>query len=423
MTWPELVETLRPLGFRESHSGHQMYHVGEHDFRKVRSLFSGRAEVVDFGRVLFEGNFAEVVEYLKGGSKVSKLREEFMGIYEGKEDDLIPDSARGAVEEDRRRRAEEDRALTAAAMRPLKRPAPQEEENEGAAVVPSFRGEHAPECVHGYEKGQCSNAGCVAAPPAIWAGSSMAYGGREDPDDMVTILEESGVDPAEARRVVAEADAKAREGAFHGAPGAWDPATTPGTAAGGERDIGPEEEAPPGWTITNRDGLERALKRMGELQAELAQKAESYAKERAQLDERFSAICKPLGGLLEGYRQRAEVYAAEHREELLGSGKRKTWDGMNGSISFRDRESDGWRLMEGVENRRALVEWAQKRERPPQAPPLVRPGEPQPDLDEIKAYLFALGRWAGGAIDNPPGLEFVPRGTTISVKPAKRGGR
>lgn len=79
MDWPELVEALKPLGFREFYEGHRMYHEEPEDLRRVYGIFNGGAEVTDFSadvlsseRRLFVGPFAEVVEYLQKVEKEKK---------------------------------------------------------------------------------------------------------------------------------------------------------------------------------------------------------------------------------------------------------------------------------------------------------------------------------------------------------------
>lgn len=74
MDWPELVKALKPLGFREFHEGHRMYHINPDDLRRVQGGFSGVATLTNRydTQTLCEGPYADVVAYLQKVEKEKK---------------------------------------------------------------------------------------------------------------------------------------------------------------------------------------------------------------------------------------------------------------------------------------------------------------------------------------------------------------
>lgn len=158
------------------------------------------------------------------------------------------------------------------------------------------------------------------------------------------------------------------------------------------------------WRIDDLDTADWALKRLAELEHEVEENEAIAAARIAELEARTKRLNVRAAKGVAFFRTQLEAFAVGHREELLGTGSRKTRGLPNGSIGFRKSGGDLKTI-----DREALLIWA--REQPIELE-LVRMKE-EPCLPEIK-------KLAKEKAFIPPGMEREPEGETIDVKTTPR---
>lgn len=167
-----------------------------------------------------------------------------------------------------------------------------------------------------------------------------------------------------------------------------------------------DAETPEGWRVQSVADLDFALLRIRELEAEVAD-AEAIRDTRiAEIQARTERLTKRARWLAGFFRSHITAYAQEHREELLGHGRKKSREFIHGSVAWR-RKGGGL----AVTDREALLAWA--RAQPVEAE-LVRAKE-EPALDAIKRHYAATG-------EVPGGMDLDPERDEIVVKAVPRGG-
>lgn len=192
----------------------------------------------------------------------------------------------------------------------------------------------------------------------------------------------------------------------------------------------PDEGAPSGVASPQDDRIEdetalmRAFASLRRAERALAQNRrmqapalEELRQELAALEQDCARANLALEARAEHHRNRIEVYARTHRDELV-QGKRKTRDFGIGKVSFRATGGEyRWRQdMAKAEREAALLEWAEVqmeswRRLGRVAPPLTTTTTAA-DVREIKRYVMAD---QSGKAEAPPGLEWVPEGESVSI--------
>ena len=154
------------------------------------------------------------------------------------------------------------------------------------------------------------------------------------------------------------------------------------------------------WHIENLSSLDWALKRLGELEAEVLAN-ESLTHDRiAELEQRCLRLNARAAAGMRFFRGAIEAYARSHRTQLLGSSNRKTRALIHGTVGWRKRPAS----LE-VLDKSALLGWAIRQ---PVELGLVRMKE-EPCMSEVKAYAEETGTI-------PPGCAPVPETDELQVR-------
>jgi phage host-nuclease inhibitor protein Gam len=165
-----------------------------------------------------------------------------------------------------------------------------------------------------------------------------------------------------------------------------------------------DELSPTGqrWQVATKQDLEFALKRLGELKAQAQHIETAEALAISQVQSRAHALISRVNKGIEYFEKQIAAYAEENRQALLGTGKRKTWSGLHGSVSWRKK---GGRLR--VADKEALCEWL--RFRPDDGKDLGEMKEVwSPNLSNIQRHHESTG-------EIPPGMEFEPERDELSI--------
>lgn len=192
-------------------------------------------------------------------------------------------------------------------------------------------------------------------------------------------------------------------------------------AGAGTIDFGgaPESDETPtgdGWKdgrIANLSGLDWALKKMGEKERLMSENRALVAKEVERL-RRWEA---DENAALERSRSNLEAHVrvyAEANRETLGKTRRLP----HGVVSWKKRERGAYRLDPNMTDhaaRKAVLTWALavEKEHPHLAGKLTTP-KPALDLEKAKDFLAHMAS-GGKRPTDPPGLEWVPPGETLSI--------
>jgi phage host-nuclease inhibitor protein Gam len=163
-----------------------------------------------------------------------------------------------------------------------------------------------------------------------------------------------------------------------------------------------DELSPTGqrWQVTTKQDLEFALQRLGELKAQVQHLETAEALAISQVQSRAHALISKVNKGIDYFEKQIAAYAEENRQTLLGTGKRKTWSGLHGSVSWRKK---GGRLR--VVDEKAAMEWA-SRWTPSNfiKETVVR----KLDAASVEAHFFSTG-------EVPPGCEYVAERDELSI--------
>lgn len=166
-----------------------------------------------------------------------------------------------------------------------------------------------------------------------------------------------------------------------------------------------EEDIGQDWRVKDLVDADWALRRLGELEKEVADNKRIEAADILRVKARTAKLNATAARGVAFFESHLRAYADAHRAELLGSGKKKSRSLQHGSI--------GWRKTGGklkVVDAEALLDWARGQ---PVEENLVRTKE-EPAIDEIKRFMKNTG-------ELPPGAELEPEGEEIHLKPQVGG--
>lgn len=175
------------------------------------------------------------------------------------------------------------------------------------------------------------------------------------------------------------------------------------------------------WRVRDLSGLEWAFKQKAEADKEAAENLARAEAEVAELEREIAVlrlraenINKPLVKRAAYFESHIRVYAEQNRAELLGSGKRKSRKFLHGELAWKDRPEGHYRKLDGAENERALLAWAQQLD-DGQGVLVARETVESVNLDAAKEYLTKISGVLKGR-QVAPGLEWVPPGVDLKVK-------
>lgn len=157
------------------------------------------------------------------------------------------------------------------------------------------------------------------------------------------------------------------------------------------------------WRIEGLDSADWALRRLGDLEQEIAENEAIAARRIEEIRIRTALLNERAMKGVAFFRARLTDYAERARSELLKGGKTKTRHLPSGSIAWRKK---GGGLVKA--DAEALLAWA--REQPIEAE-LVRIKE-EPAWDAIKRRFETTG-------EVPPGCDVEPEREEISIKAVK----
>lgn len=159
------------------------------------------------------------------------------------------------------------------------------------------------------------------------------------------------------------------------------------------------------WRIENVDSADWALSRLADLEREIAENELICARRVQEMTLRTALLNERAAKGAAFFRMRLTEFAKEHREALLGGGKKKTRKLTSGEISFR--KSGGVLVVKDAD---ALLAWAQSQ---PVEKGFVRTTE-APSIPDVKSHFKLTG-------ELPPGCDVEPEAEEINVKAAPRG--
>jgi phage host-nuclease inhibitor protein Gam len=159
------------------------------------------------------------------------------------------------------------------------------------------------------------------------------------------------------------------------------------------------------WRIENLDSADWALRRLGDLEQEMAENEAIAARRIEEIRIRTSLLNERAMRGAAFFRMRLTEYAERSRTELLKGGKKKTRQLPSGSIAYR---SKGGGLVKADAD--VLLAWAKEQ---PVELELLRVKE-EPAWDAIKKRFEATG-------EVPPGTDVEPEREEIVIKAAPKG--
>lgn len=159
------------------------------------------------------------------------------------------------------------------------------------------------------------------------------------------------------------------------------------------------------WTPLNLQDLDWCLRRIAELEAEIAENNAVAAARIAEVKARTEKLNATAQRGVEFFENCARTFAEQNRELLLKGGKKKSRALPSGTVGWR---KSGGRARKADEA--ALLEWARQQ---PVEKGFVRIAE-EPAWDVIKTHVELTG-------EDVPGVEFEPEGEELQIKPSKAG--
>lgn len=151
------------------------------------------------------------------------------------------------------------------------------------------------------------------------------------------------------------------------------------------------------WRIETLADADWALRRCGDLQAELAENEALLAKAVERLEARHSTLAMRIRRGLEFFTAKLREYAEQHRADLLKGGKRKSRALLNGTLGWR-KKGGGLKVLDEA----ALLDWCRRQ---PVESGLLRVKE-EPALAEVRRHFKESGEVADGCEPEPERDEF-----------------
>jgi phage host-nuclease inhibitor protein Gam len=163
-----------------------------------------------------------------------------------------------------------------------------------------------------------------------------------------------------------------------------------------------DELSPTGqrWQVTTKQDLEFSLQRLGELEAQVEHINKTAMLAISQVELRAQALISKVNRGIDYFEKQIAAYAEENKQALLGAGKRKTWSGLHGSVSWRKK---GGRLK--VVDEAAVLAWA---DQPDGRRCHIIKTTPSVDKRLLNEWFDAFG-------EIPDGCEVEPEREELSV--------
>jgi len=180
--------------------------------------------------------------------------------------------------------------------------------------------------------------------------------------------------------------------------------------------------------IVSIEGLDRMGDHLVAIERGITENRALHEAAVRRLEERLERIQAPLRRDVARIRTMVEAFAQEQGRKGICIDKAKTRELPSGLVlAWVERKKGTYRYDQRLgpdgkpptptQNRERLVAWAEGEQacRDEDLIPLIDPGPPVPNLEEIKRHAATI-RIAGVAdVFVPPGLEYVPPGEVLTV--------
>lgn len=154
-----------------------------------------------------------------------------------------------------------------------------------------------------------------------------------------------------------------------------------------------------GWIPRSAEEADWALKRLGELEAQITTNEEVASRRIQEIHERLGRLNQRAARGVDFFRRILADYALGHRDEIV-QGKRKTRSFLHGTVGFRKKPG-----ALKTTDKDALLKWAQSQ---PVELELVRVRE-EPWLENIKKH-------AEESQEIPPGMHWEPEADEVQIR-------